>query len=244
MDKNYLVQLERISRKIRSLVSSHCFLLVSFCISDALLSTVHASADIKWETACVDGLEKTGGLGSNAARPYCGCMLKAATKFNGDTAGLLSVMEATREGKSAAYAQQGNINKQIISACVARVEEVYGAAIEAKSAEQRSSEEQPQPRGIWADSQVTQAILAINMDSDQAKVFRQAATKYSNNLRTAAAKIFREKLDIKRKLKKKQRVLAKRMDKQVTAVLAERQRPAYEAFSAIFSQRTKALARR
>jgi hypothetical protein len=62
-------------------------------------------------------------------------------------------------------------------------------------------------------------------------------------MQQVTAKILRDKLDIKRKLKKKRRVLAKRMDAEVVAVLLSAQIPAYEAFSKILGKKMQAQGR-
>ena len=202
------------------------------------IATSSAYADAQWTNACVAGLESTGGRGSNAASAYCGCMVKAANDFDGVLAGLLAVMQAPAGEKTSVYQAQKTKNKGIISACVTRVEEVYGV-VKPTQAEQAV----PQVRGIWGDPEVAQAIRAIGLGPMQAKVFRESATKFSTDMQQATAKIFRDKLDIKRKLKKKRRVLAKRMDAEVVAVLMSAQIPAYEAFSKILGKKMQAQGR-
>jgi hypothetical protein len=165
-------------------------------------------------------------------------MVKAANDFDGDLAGLLAVMQAPAGEKTSVYQAQKTKNKGIISACVTRVEEVYGV-VKPAQAEQAA----PQARGVWGDPEVAQAIRAIGLGPMQAKVFRESATKFSTDMQQATAKIFRDKLDIKRKLKKKRRVLAKRMDAEVVAVLMSAQIPAYEAFSKILGKKMQAQGR-
>jgi hypothetical protein len=93
---------------------------------------------------------------------------------------------------------------------------------------------------VWADPEVVAAVRAINLNAAQAQVFKAAVTKYSNDRRAATAKIFRDKLDIKRKLKKKQRVLAKRMDEEVIEVLEQNQIAPYNAFVETFNEAIRA----
>ena len=109
-----------------------------------------------------------------------------------------------------------------------------------------SRPEPSQPDVPYVDTppEVVEAIRLINLNAAQAKVFKASATTYSNDLRTATAKIFRDKLDIKRKLNKKQRVLAKRMDAQVLEVLNKDQIEAYQAFSKTLDEKVKSFGRR
>ncbi len=202
-----------------------------FCLGTA---SVYADAGDQWTDSCAIGLENTGGRGSNAAAAYCACMSKAAGQFNGNLEALLTVVQAPVEQKTAIYNELNDTNRRIISACAVRVEEAFGVV------ESKPPAAQEQPKGIWADPQVLDAIRAINFNAAQALVFKASATKYSNDLRAATAKIFREKLDIKRKIKKKQRVLAKRMDGEVMAVLDANQTAAYKTFVKTFSERVKA----
>ena len=244
---NFLVQVQR-------RIKSHTYLLgrlrLALAFFIGLYSPLTLSADLadsadRFTANCVAGLERTGGRGANAAPAYCGCMAKAASEFNGDSAGMLAVMEAPIERKVAIFQSQNDTNKKIISACVTRIEEVYGVASNApaNTAANITSKNANQPQGIWADPDVMQAIQAINLSASQAKVFKASATKFSNDLRIAAEKILRESLDINRKLKKKRRVLVKRMDAQVMAVLKDDQKAQYQAFSVILVDKIKNLGR-
>jgi hypothetical protein len=210
-------------------------LLMALLLSPA---TVSADVDDQWTNSCVAGLETNGGRGSNAAGAYCACMAKAAGQFSGEPAGLLAVMQAPVAQKTALYNKQNNTNKRIISACAVRVEEVYGVV------EKKNAAGNDQPIGVWADPQVLDAIRAINLNASQAKIFRASATKYGDDLRAATAKIFRDRLDIKRKMKKKQRVLAKRMDDEIMASLNNEQVSAYQTFTTLLSDKVKALGRK
>jgi len=241
---NFLVQVQR-------RIKSHIYLLgrlhLALAFFVGLYSPLTLSADSadRFTANCVAGLERTGGRGANAAPAYCGCMAKAASEFNGDSAGMLAVMEAPIERKVAIFQSQNDTDKKIISACVTRIEEMYGVASNAlaNTAANITSKNANQPRGIWADPDVMQAIQAINLSASQAKVFKASATKFSNDLRIAAEKILRESLDINRKLKKKRRVLVKRMDAQVMAVLKDDQKAQYQAFSVILVDKIKNLGR-
>ena len=237
---NFLVQVQR-------RIKSHTYLLgrlhlaLAFFIGLYSPLTLSADSTDRFTANCVAGLERTGGRGANAASAYCGCMAKAASEFNGDSAGMLAVMEAPINRKVAIFQSQNDTNKKIISACVTRIEEVYGVASNALA--NITSKNANQPQGIWADPDVMQAIQAINLSASQAKVFKASATKFSNDLRIAAEKILRESLDINRKLKKKRRVLVKRLDAQVMAVLKDDQKAQYQAFSAILVDKVKNLGR-
>lgn len=219
--------------------NSYLAFLMPLLLVIATTAPVVASADLddQWTDSCVAGLKNTGGRGSNAAGAYCACMAKAAGQFSGEPAGLLAVMQAPVSQKTALYNQQNDTNKRIISACAVRVEEAYGVV------EKKIAAENDQPIGVWADPQVLDAIRAINLNASQAKVFRASATKYGDDLRAATAKIFRDRLDIKRKLKKKQRVLAKRMDDEIMASLNSEQVSAYQTFSTLLSDKIKAPGR-
>ena len=118
--------------------------------------TLSADPDDQFAVACVVGLERTGGRGANAAAAYCGCMAKASGEFNGDSAGMLAVMEAPLESKGLVFRAQNDTNKKIISACVARIEEVHGVA--AEKGAKKTAGMQNQPQGFWADSDVVVAI--------------------------------------------------------------------------------------
>ena len=203
--------------------------------------TTLANADDNFLSDCVAGLETTGGRGSNAAGAYCGCMAKASAQFNGDSSGMLAVMQAPIDDKTVIFRAQNDINKNIISSCVTRVEEVFGVA--GDLAVEKAGGETSQPQGIWADSEVIAAIQAINMKPSQAKVFKASATKFSNDLRAASEKILRESLDINRKIKKKRRVLSKRMDKEVIAILDRDQIAQYRAFSSLLAEKISNLGR-
>ena len=199
---------------------------------------VSAGADDQWTNSCVVGLETNGGRGSNAAAAYCACMSQAAVQFSGDLAGLLAVMRAPVAKKMPVYSAQSVTNKRIISACGAKVEEAFGVA------DTKTTAPQGKAGGVWADPEVVAAVRAINLNAAQAQVFKAAVTKYSNDRRAATAKIFRDKLDIKRKLKKKQRVLAKRMDEEVIEVLEPNQIAPYNAFVETFNEAVRASFRR
>ena len=140
-------------------------------------------------------------------------MSKAAKQFQGDASGLLAVMRSPVAAKMTAFQSQSETNKKIISACVTRIEEVYGLVAERPAIETRA------PSGIWADPSVIEAIRSINFSSSQAKVFKGAATDFSNDLRKATAKILRDDSDTRRRVKKTQRKLLNRMDKKVSVVL-------------------------
>lgn len=210
-------------------------LLLLFLVTAAPAS---AGADDQWTSSCVAGLETNGGRGSNAAAAYCACMSQAAVQFNGDLAGLLAVMQAPVAEKMPVYSAQSVTNKRIISACGAMVEEAFGVA------DTKTAAPQGKAGGVWADPEVVAAVREINLSAAQAQVFKAAVSKYSNDLRAATAKIFRDKLDIKRKLKKKQRVLAKRMDEEVIEVLEPNQISPYNAFVETFNEAVKASFRR
>jgi hypothetical protein len=165
-------------------------------------------------------------------------MSQAAVQFNGDLAGLLAVMQAPVAEKMPVYSAQSVTNKRIISACGAMVEEAFGVA------DTKTAAPQGKAGGVWADPEVVAAVREINLNAAQAQVFKAAVSKYSNDLRAATAKIFRDKLDIKRKLKKKQRVLAKRMDEEVIEVLEPNQISPYNAFVETFNEAVKASFRR
>jgi hypothetical protein len=210
-------------------------LLLLFLVTAA---PVYAGADNQWTNSCVAGLETNGGRGSNAAAAYCACMSQAAVQFNGDLAGLLAVMQAPVAEKMPVYSAQSVTNKRIISACGAKVEEAFGVA------DTKTAAPQGKAGGVWADPEVVAAVREINLNAAQAQVFKAAVTKYSNDLRAATAKIFRDKLDIKRKLKKKQRVLAKRMDEEVIEVLEPNQIAPYNAFVETFNEAVRASFRR
>ena len=210
-------------------------LLLLFLVTAAPAS---AGADDQWTNSCVAGLETNGGRGSNAAAAYCACMSQAAVQFNGDLAGLLAVMQAPVAEKMPVYSAQSVTNKRIISACGAKVEEAFGVA------DTKTAAPQGKAGGVWADPEVVAAVREINLNAAQAQVFKAAVSKYSNDLRAATAKIFRDKLDIKRKLKKKQRVLAKRMDEEVIEVLEPNQIAPYNAFVETFNEAVRASFRR
>lgn len=235
------------SMQIQERTNSHGNLLAVSCLALALLLGLNsplarsADSDSQFTERCVAGLDRTGGRGANAAPAYCGCMAKAASEFNGDLAGMLAVMQAPIANKVGTFQSQSDINKKIISACVTRIEEIYGGA--STSPVNTASQGADQPKGIWADAQVMQAIQAINLTTSQAQVFKASATKFSNDLRTASEKILRESLDINRKLKKKRRVLVKRMDAEVMAVLESDQKAQYRAFSATLANKIKNLGR-
>jgi hypothetical protein len=57
-------------------------------------------------------------------------MSKAAKQFQGDASGLLAVMRSPVAAKMTAFQSQSETNKKIISACVTRIEEVYGLVAE------------------------------------------------------------------------------------------------------------------
>ena len=219
--------------------TKYTLFLMSLPLALATTTLVYADLGEDWSNTCVAGLENTGGRGSNAASAYCGCMAKAAGQFNGEPAGLLAVMQAPVAQKTAVYNTQNIINKRIISVCAAKIEEAFGVTETRTSATGKS-----QLKGFWADPEVIEAIRLINLEPAQAKVFRAAATEYSIDLRLATAKIFRDKLDIKRKLKKKQRVLAKRMDEKVMAELDSNQIEPYEALRKLLDNKVKSLGRR
>ena len=210
-------------------------LLLLFLVTAAPAS---AGADDQWTNSCVAGLETNGGRGSNAAAAYCACMSQAAVQFNGDLAGLLAVMQAPVAEKMPVYSAQSVTNKRIITACGAKVEEAFGVA------DTKTAAPQGKAGGVWADPEVVAAVREINLNAAQAQVFKAAVSKYSNDLRAATAKIFRDKLDIKRKLKKKQRVLAKRMDEEVIEVLEPNQIAPYNAFVETFNEALRASFRR
>ncbi len=237
---NFVIQVLRPSKTNSKLLGS---IYLAFVVFIGLYSpiTLSASSGDQFTAACVAGVESTGGRGSNAAAAYCGCMAKAASEFNGDSAGLLAVIEAPLESKVVVFRAQNDISKQIISACVTRVEEVYGIA--ENVAAKTTSENANQPQGIWADSDVTEAVQAINLSASQAKVFKASATKFSNDFRVAAEKIIRESLDTNRKLKKKQRVLIKRMDAEIMTVLESDQKVRYQDFSKLLANKMKTLGR-
>ena len=182
---------------------------------------VYADTDQQWTAACVAGIKATGGRGSNAPVAYCGCMSKAAKQFQGDASGLLAVMRSPVAAKMTAFQSQSETNKKIISACVTRIEEVYGLVAERPAIETRA------PSCIWADPSVIEAIRSFNFSSSQAKVFKGAATDFSNDLRKATAKILRDDSDTRRRVKKTQRKLLNRMDKKVSVVLESDQLSRY-----------------
>ena len=198
---------------------------------------VYAATDQQWTDACVAGIKETGGRGSNAPVAYCGCMSKAANQFQGDASGLLAVMQSPLRRKMDLYEAQSVTNKKIISACVKRVEEVYGVVAVQVAAETA------EPKGIWADPEVIEAIRSINFSSSQAKVFKSAATDFSNDLRKATAKILRDDSDTRRRVKKTQRKLLNRMDKKVSVVLESHQLSRYQVFSALLLEKIRASTR-
>ena len=198
---------------------------------------VYADTDQQWTDACVAGINATGGRGSNAPVAYCGCMSKAAKQFQGDASGLLAVMQSPLRRKMDLYEAQSVTNKKIISACVKRVEEVYGVVAVQVAAETA------EPKGIWADPGVIEAIRSINFSSSQAKVFNRAATDFSNDLRKATAKILRDDSDTRRRVKKTQRKLLNRMDKKVSVVLESHQLSRYQVFSALLLEKIRASTR-
>ena len=198
---------------------------------------VHADTDLQWTDACVAGIKATGGRGSNAPVAYCACMSKAAKQFQGDASGLLAVMRSPVATKMTAFQSQKETNKKIISACVRRIEEVYGLVAK------RSATEARVPSGIWADRGVIEAIRSINFSSSQAKVFKRAATDLSNDLRKATAKILRDDSDTRRRVKKTQRKLLNRMDKKVSVVLESNQLSRYQVFSALLLEKIRASTR-
>ena len=198
---------------------------------------VYADTDQQWTDACVAGIKATGGRGSNAPTAYCGCLYNAADQFRGDFSGLLAVMQSPLGDKMDAFEAQSVTNKQIISACVQKVEEVYGvvAQVPNKGADQ--------DQGIWADPEVIEAIRAINFSNSQATVFNSAATDFSNDLRKATAKILRDDSDTRRRVKRAQRKFIKRMDAEVLVVLESNQIARYQAFSALLLEKIKASTR-
>lgn len=213
-----------------------CLSLIFLAGAFATNALVYADSTTDWSKACVAGLASSGGRGSSAADAYCRCMSNAADQYEGDSSGLLAVMQAPLEEKVAVYSVQTGVNKQIIGACLQRVEKTAGGLPVEKPAPASV-----RPRGIWADADVIDAIRSIALNTDQRKVFKTAASEFSDALRTATAKIIRDKLDIKRRLTKKQRVLAKRMDEKVIAVLAEKQVANYEAFRDVFTNKLRSL---
>lgn len=236
----FLIQVQRLTKSNSNLRVCMC---LAFALFMGLYSPLTLSADSvgRFTANCVAGLESTGGRGALAASAYCGCMVKASDEFNGDSAGILAVMEAPINSKVAVFRSQNDTNKKIISACVSRIEEVYGVGENAVA--KQATENTNQVQGVWADRDVTAAIQAINLSPSQAKVFKTSATKFSNDLRMAAEKIIRESLDTNRRLKKKQRVLIKRMGAEVMAVLENDQKAQYQAFSAILADKIKNLGR-
>ena len=217
---------------------AYCWVFLTLLISlFASAVPIAANADLadQWTDSCIAGLKTNGGRGSNAAGAYCGCMSKAAGQFGGDLAGMLAVMQAPAETKTNVYKAQSDTNKGIISACVARIEEVFGLAEEKVQGAARD-----QTKGVWGDPKVIEAARKINLNAVQAQVFKASVTQYSDDLKAATAKIFRDKLDIKRKLKKKRRVLAKRRDEEVMAVLEAKQIEPYKAFVEIFNEAVRA----
>ena len=211
-------------------VLAKCFAVV-LTLWVATFTQAHADADAHWQAECIAGVEGNGGRGSNAANAYCGCMAKTSVQFSGDPAGMLAVMASPMEGKMAAFEAQSVTNKKIISACVMRVEEVYGVA------ESQGAAATNPPKGIWANPDVIAAILAIDFSASQAKVFKAAATDFSNNLRKATAKILRDDSDTRRRVKKTQRTLLKRLDEKVTTVLGSNQIARYQGFSNILLEK-------
>ncbi|MDA7785180.1 hypothetical protein N8944_04840 [Pseudomonadales bacterium] len=214
--------------------ASYAAVLIPLMLALITTAPVYADADEQWTNSCVAGVETNGGRGSNAAAAYCACMSQAAVQFNGDLAGLLAVMQAPVAEKMPVYSAQSVTNKRIISACGAKVEEAFGVA------DTKTTAPQGKAGGVWADPEVVAAVREINLNAAQAQAFKAAVTKYSNDLRVATAKIFRDKLDIKRKLKKKQRVLAKRMDEEVIEVLEPNQIAPYNAFVETFNEAVRA----
>jgi hypothetical protein len=229
----------RFSISRRRKITKRSVVILTLWLSMTSIGQVFADAGEQWTGSCVVGVEAGGGRGSNAAPAYCDCMANAAEQFSGDLTGLLAVMQAPATEKLAIYNTQSDKNKRIIGACAAKIEESFGAAVK-----QAPAAESNQGRGFWGDPEVVAAIRLINLNAAQAKVFKASATTYSNDLRTATAKIFRDKLDIKRKLKKKQRVLAKKMDAQVLEVLNKDQIEAYQAFSKTLDEKVKSFGRR
>ena len=88
-----------------------------------------------------------------------------------------------------------------------------------------------------------EAIRSINFSSSQAKVFKGAATDFSNDLRKATAKILRDDSDTRRRVKKTQRKLLNRMDKKVSVVLESDQISRYQVFSALLLEKIRASTR-
>ena len=208
-------------------------LAVALLLGLANGATVYADTGDQWTSACVAGLENNGGRGSNAATAYCGCMAKASDQFGGELPGLLAVMASPMVSKMAVFEAQSLTNKKIISTCVKRVEEVFGVITE------QSATDIDQPKGIWGDPDVIEAIHSIDFSASQAKVFKSAATDFSNDLRKATARILRDDSDTRRRVKKTQRFLLKRMDEKMFAVLASNQRPRYQTFSQLLLEKIK-----
>lgn len=229
----------RFGISMRRKITKRSLVILTLWLSLTSVGQVFADPGEHWTGSCVAGVEAGGGRGSNAAPAYCGCMANAAEQFSGDLTGLLAVMQAPAAEKRAIYDTQSDKNKRIIGACAAKIEETFGAAVK-----QAPAAEANQGNGFWGDPEVVEAIRLINLNAAQAKVFKASATIYSNDLRTATTKIFRERLDIKRKLKKKQRVLAKRLDAQVLAVLNKDQIEAYQAFSKTLDEKVKSFGKR
>ena len=107
------------------------------------------------------------------------------------------------------------------------MEEAYGIVAE------RPVTETSEPRGIWANPDVINAIRFINFNNCQAKVFKSAATDFSNDLRKATAKILRDDSDTRRRVKRTQRKSLKRMDEEVSVALESIYLAHYQVFSAL-----------
>ncbi len=220
---------------VASKVTRFAAVIVAMFVGLASAVPVYADADAdeSWTDACVAGIQATGGRGSNAPLAYCGCMSKASNQFQGDSSGLLAVMRSPVETKMTEFESQSITNKKIISACVKRVEEVYGVVAE------QSATGAGQPKGIWADPDVIEAIRSIDFNARQAKVFKSAATDFSNDLRKATAKILRDDSDTRRRVKKAQRILFKRMNEKMSAVLQGNQLKQYQVFSDVLLEKIR-----
>ena len=212
-------------------------LFVAIWVELASGALVYADTDQQWTDACVAGIKATGGRGSNAPTAYCGCIYNAADQFQGDFSGLLAVMQSPLGDKMDTFEAQSVTNKKIISACVQKVEEVYGVVAQAPD------KGAGQGKGIWADPEVIEAIRAINFNNSQAMVFNSAATNFSNDLRKATAKILRDDSDTRRRVKRTQRRFLKRMDEEVLVVLERNQVARYQVFSALLLEKIKASTR-
>ncbi|MCZ6641537.1 MAG: hypothetical protein O7F71_08175 [Gammaproteobacteria bacterium] len=85
--------------------------------------------------------------------------------------------------------------------------------------------------GPWGDPDVLEAAAAVNMTPEQLAEFRVAVGSFVDDLmRETLRLVKRQEPDIPRKLKRKRRKLAGKMDETMSQVLDEDQYPRYEEY--------------